>query len=230
MAVMRCYKLNSSSIEHIQQEKYLNNYDCLPSNFGKYPKERLVVWNKIKGELEHNINCKQVDDIIYKGFKNSFIDQPEFTIFAIGTGKRLTLEKIYLKEEEELKKHEEIKWDLSDESISINEHIKAIHEKKEVKNEFTAKQSDQLLYKLVNNNVAKCVNNKDWNGLIRALVFNLKSLKEVFKYSKYDSLSIIQLLRDLQTQIEDSKFLDRLKKSKDLPYFDGSILFNIDNL
>lgn len=230
MAVMRCYKLTPTEVIHIQQDMYLNNYDCLPSQFGKYYKERLEIWNKIKGELEHNINCKKVDDIIYKGYSNGFTTQPEFTIFAIGTGKKITLERIYLKEKEALKQKEDSKWDLSDESKSITEHIKAINENKELKNKFTDKQSDQLLYKLINNKVAKCVNNKDWDGVIRGLVLNLKILKKSFMYSKYDSLSIIHLLQDLQKQTNDPKFLIKLKKSKDLSYFDGSILFNIDNL
>ena len=238
MAVMRCYVLSNNNVEHLEQSRFLDARLHLPKKFGTTQKERSIIWQRLKGQLESQVDVKKEDQIIYVTHSlnqetNDFSSSEttfHYLCFSTGNGKKDTLKRIFIKAEEEEKEENLYKWDLSDESISINEHIKAIHEKKEVKNEFTAKQSDQLLYKLVNNNVAKCVNNKDWNGLIRALVFNLKSLKEVFKYSKYDSLSIIQLLRDLQTQIEDPKFLDRLKKSKDLPYFDGSILFNIDNL
>ena len=133
MAVMRCYVLSNNNVEHLEQSRFLDARLHLPKKFGTTQKERSIIWQRLKGQLESQVDVKKEDQIIYVTHSlnqetNDFSSSEttfHYLCFSTGNGKKDTLKRIFIKAEEEEKEENLYKWDLSDESIPMRRHIEA---------------------------------------------------------------------------------------------------------
>ena len=104
MAVMRCYVLSNDNIEHLEQSRFLDAGLHLPKKFGTTQKERSIIWQRLKGQLENQVDVKKEDQIVYvihslnqetNDLSNS--EHIHYLCFSTGNGKKDTLKRIFIK-------------------------------------------------------------------------------------------------------------------------------------
>lgn len=225
MAVMRCYVLSNDNIEHLEQSRFLDAGLHLPKKFGTTKKERNIIWQRLKGQLENQVDVKKEDQIIYvihslnqeaNGLSNS--EQAHYLCFSIGNGKKDTLKRIFIKAKKEEEEENLYKWDLSDETIPMRKHIEAIKDDSiETINGFSDKQKKKFLQEiLISKNLIHFINTKQWEKATLTLATNLNENKDLLiPYTSISPYAIAQLVRDLQKEIKNPLFEEKLKKVRD---------------
>ena len=227
MAVMRCYVLSNYNVEHLEQSRFLDATLHLPKKFGTTQKERSIIWQRLKGQLENQVDVKKEDQIIYvihslnqetNDFSGLEATISRYLCFSIGNGKKDTLRRIFIKAEEEEKEENLYKWDLSDETIPMRRHIEAIKDDSiETINGFSDKQKKRFLQEiLISKNLIHFINTKQWEKAILTLATNLNENKDLLiPYTSISPYAIAQLVKDLQKEIKNPLFEEKLKKVRD---------------
>lgn len=225
MAVMRCYVLSNDNIEHLEQSRFLDAGLHLPKKFGITQKERSIIWQRLKGQLENQVDVKKEDQIIYvihslnqetNDLSNS--EHIHYLCFSIGNGKKDILKRIFIKAKKEEEEENLYKWDLSDETIPMRRHIEAIKDDSiETINGFSDKQKKKFLQEiLISKNLIHFINTKQWEKAILTLATNLNENKDLLKpYASISPYAIAQLVKDLQKEIKNPLFEEKLKKVRD---------------
>ena len=226
MAVMRCYVLSNNNVEHLEQSRFLDARLHLPKKFGTTQKERSIIWQRLKGQLESQVDVKKEDQIIYVTHSlnqetNDFSSSEttfHYLCFSTGNGKKDTLKRIFIKAEEEEKEENLYKWDLSDESIPMRRHIEAIKDDTiETINELSDKQKKKFIQELlISKSLIHFINTKQWEKAILILAINLNENKYLLRtYTHISSYEVAQLVRGLQKEIKNPLFEEKLKKVRD---------------
>lgn len=249
--ILKAYELGNNSVVALTQDQVRAKYspNLFPKSQGKFWEK----WYELKDIIltkDAKKGIKKVDDIIYYSHK---LGNNTFLIFAIGDDKKETLEKIYLKEKEsngdstnsvltentdnqpkaeaktvaksETKSASGSEWDLSDTSKSINEHIKAILDKKKVTGKFNEEQSKEVLKLLGSGNTIKTImDKKDYSKLAPTLIKSLNSIKSVIEYTIFDLNKIGKIIQGLGEEAKNPDFEQNLEEAKDYEFDFNTIM------
>lgn len=177
-------------------------------------------WQEVKEALlGKRSGVKHEDDIYYL---STSLGDSQFLIFAIGTGRKDTLQKIYLRSLEEQKeknnnveeakpssnKQEEV-IDVSDKSIDENKRFEAIINKKPVKGQLDEEDTYKFIrYCITDSEINKLKSDEKYlEKFIMVFANTLKKYKDEFdKYNCNDlkSKEIASLLKDINKESKKS--------------------------
>ena len=239
--ILKAYELGNNSVISLTQDQVRAKYspNLFPKSQGKFWEK----WYELKDTIltkDAKKGIKKVDDIIYYSHN---LGNNSFLVFAIGDDKKETLEKIYIKEKEantpnnttltgnniDTKAKSEPKtetkvetkvvskgdWDLSDTSKSINEHVKAILDKKNIIGKFNEEQSKEVLKLLGSGNTIKTImDKKEYTKLAPTLIKSLNAIKPVITYTTFDLNKIGKIIQNLGEETKDPDFEQNLEEAK----------------
>ncbi len=205
-----CYEIDNKEIKNITIKEWLE-YDNLAEE--NTSEERGKLWPVIKKKIESN-SAKSYKGASYLPYKTK---SDAILVFGAGLNKGLIREIYNLESSEETVPEGIDVWNLADETKSLDEHIKAIKEKKTTKGQLSEAQSLELLKKLANDNTKKSFNNKEFDKVCVDMVTNLKEYKDCFEKSKISIDRLGETLKQIKTESKDPNFYNQVMATKDDP-------------